>query len=139
MPQDRQDKPLVATAIYASTVFHLTSEVAFSVSFVHSPFSYNKMFYLLKKGTQALQTKSPLDKKCLPILKSKERNKVFYLNDYNKNKIAVYIKDISFKLNLFPTEWVLECVFVQYPKGNFLLHSPEFQFLDVLDFTYDGD
>lgn len=51
-PQDRQDKPLVATAVYAATVFHLTSEVAPSV-FVCFPFSCNKVFYLFRKDVQS--------------------------------------------------------------------------------------
>lgn len=50
MPQDRQKKKnlLVATAIYAATAFHLTSEVAFSV-FSHTIESFKRYTVITKQ------------------------------------------------------------------------------------------
>lgn len=61
--------------------------------------------------------KSPPDKKCLPILRSKERKLIFHANDSPK-------EDKSFEVNLFATERVPEFDFAWCPIGKSFFRVP---------------
>lgn len=127
-----QDRPLVATAVYAATVSHLTSEVAF-LRFCSSIQRSRNRYALSFKRYAAVTKKLPFGQVCLPNLKSMEREKeIFHLNNSGK---GIGVKYISFKLNiLYFQGWGLlslflfgdwfHGIFVLSPEGLSLLHSP---------------